>query len=29
MSIKRPAKDQPESFEFNNSSLEEAKNIIS
>ena len=29
MSIKRPAKDQPESFEFNNSSLEEAKKIIS
>ncbi len=29
MSIKRPAKDQPESFEFNDSSLEEAKNIIS
>ena len=29
MSLKRPAKDQPESFEFNNSSLVEAKNIIS
>ena len=29
MSLKRPAKDQPQSFEFNNSSLEEAKKIIS
>ena len=29
MSIRRPAKDQPEKFEFNESSLDEAKNIIS
>ena len=29
MSLKRPAKNQPESFEFNTSSLEAAKNIIS
>ena len=28
MSLKRPAKDQPESFEFNSASLEAAKNII-
>ncbi len=28
MSIRRPAKEQPESFEFNLSSLEAAKNII-
>ena len=28
MSIRRPAKEQPESFEFNPSSLEAAKNII-
>ena len=28
MSLRRPAKDQPESFEFNPSSLEAAKNII-
>ena len=28
MSIRRPAKEQPESFEFNTSSLEAAKNII-
>ena len=28
MSLRRPAKEQPESFEFNSSSLEEAKNII-
>ena len=29
MSIKRPAKDQPENFEFNSSSLQAANNIIS
>tara|TARA_B100001057_G_scaffold352054_1_gene353584 strand:+ start:1173 stop:1781 length:609 start_codon:yes stop_codon:yes gene_type:complete len=29
MSLKRPAKEQPESFEFNSSSLEEAKSIVS
>ena len=29
MSLKKPAKDQPENFEFTSSSLEEAKNIIS
>ena len=29
MSIKRPAKNQPENFEFNSSSLEEAKSIVS
>ena len=29
MSLKRPAKDQPENFEFNSSSLNEAKTIIS
>ena len=28
MSLKRPAKNQPEKFEFNNSSLEAAKTII-
>ena len=28
MSLKRPAKNQPENFEFNSSSLKEAKNII-
>ena len=28
MSLRKPAKDQPESFEFNPSSLEAAKNII-
>ena len=28
MSLRRPAKDQPENFEFNLSSLEAAKNII-
>ena len=28
MSLRRPAKDQPETFEFNSSSLEEAKKII-
>ena len=28
MSLRRPAKDQPESFEFNTSSLEAANNII-
>ena len=28
MSIRRPAKEQPESFEFNTSSLDAAKNII-
>jgi NADH-quinone oxidoreductase E subunit len=28
MSLKRPAKDQPENFEFNSSSLEEANKII-
>jgi len=29
MSLRRPAKDQPENFEFNSTSLEEAKKIIS
>ena len=29
MSIKRPSKNQPENFEFNSSSLEEAKSIVS
>ena len=29
MSLKKPAKDQPENFEFSSSSLEEAKTIIS
>ena len=29
MSLKKPAKDQPENFEFNSSSLEEANTIIS
>ena len=29
MSLKRPAKDQPEIFEFNSSSLEAANKIIS
>ena len=28
MSLKRPAKNQPENFEFNSSSLEAANNII-
>ena len=28
MSLRRPAKDQPESFEFNTSSLEAAKVIV-
>ena len=28
MSLKRPAKDQPENFEFNSSSLEAAKNVV-
>ena len=28
MSLRRPAKDQPENFEFNNSSLDAAKNIL-
>ena len=28
MSLRRPAKDQPESFEFNNSSLEAANVIV-
>ena len=28
MSLKKPAKDQPETFEFSSSSLEEAKNLI-
>ena len=28
MSLKRPAKDQPENFEFNSSSLEAANKII-
>ena len=28
MSLRRPAKNQPENFEFHPSSLEEAKNII-
>ena len=29
MSLRRPAKDQPETFEFNSSSLDAAKNIVS
>ena len=29
MSLKRPAKDQPENFEFNSSSLEAANKVIS
>ena len=29
MSLKRPAKDQPENFEFNSDSLEAAKSIVS
>ena len=29
MSLKKPAKDQPENFEFNPSSLEAANEIIS
>ena len=29
MSLRRPAKNQPESFEFNSSSMEEAKKIVS
>ena len=29
MSLRRPAKDQPETFEFNSSSLDEAKNVVS
>ena len=29
MSLKRPAKDQPENFEFNSSSLKAANKIIS
>ena len=29
MSLKRPAKDQPENFEFNSTSLDAAKNILS
>ena len=29
MSLRRPAKDQPEIFEFNSSSLEEAHKIVS
>ena len=28
MSLKKPAKNQPENFEFTNSSIEAAKNII-
>ena len=28
MSLRRPAKDQPDSFEFNSSSLEAANNIV-
>ena len=28
MSLKRPAKDQPENFEFNSSSLEAAKKLL-
>ena len=28
MSLKKPAKDQPKTFEFSSSSLEEAKNVI-
>ena len=29
MSLRRPAKEQPESFEFNSTSLEAAKTIVS
>ena len=29
MSLRRPAKEQPENFEFNSSSLDAAKTIIS
>ena len=29
MSLRRPAKDQPETFEFNSSSLDAAKTIVS
>ena len=29
MSLKRPAKDQPDNFEFNSASLKAAKEIIS
>ena len=29
MSLRRPAKDQPDSFEFNSSSLEAANTIVS
>ena len=29
MSLRRPAKDQPDNFEFNSSSMEAAKKIIS
>ena len=29
MSLRRPAKEQPENFEFNSSSLEAAKSIVS
>ena len=28
MSLRKPAKDQPENFEFNSSSLEKVKKII-
>ena len=28
MSLRRPAKNQPKNFEFNDSSLEVAKNIV-
>ena len=28
MNLRRPAKDQPENFEFTSSSLEAAKNIL-
>ena len=28
MSLKKPAKDQPENFEFNSSSLEAANSIV-
>ena len=28
MSLRRPAKEQPENFEFNTSSLEEAKKVM-
>ena len=28
MSLRRPAKEQPKNFEFNSSSMEEAKTII-